>query len=177
MAFRPLLLCLAAALANAAPLAAEGPRPAPTETTTRCTGTAVWDPASRRCVDPRGASLDAETLYLAARELAYAGRLAAAQAVLALFPDQTDDRVLTYWGFTHRKLGDAERAMAFYRAALARNPDNLVARSYMGQGFVEAGDIDAARAELTEIRRRGGRESWPELALERSLGAGRGYAY
>jgi tetratricopeptide (TPR) repeat protein len=151
--------------------------PKPTETTTVCTGGTIWDSTSQSCVEPRESRLDDDTLYGAVRELAFAGRLAEAQHVLAVMADQADDKVLTYWGFTHRKLGDTALGMSFYRQALARNPDNILARSYMGQAHAEAGDIDAARAQLTEIRRRGGRESWAELALEMSIATGRGYAY
>ena len=69
-----------------------------------------------------------------------------AQAVLAAHPDQTDSRVLTYWGFTHRKLGNRALSQAYYDQAIAADPDNLLARSYMGQGFVEEGQFGLALA-------------------------------
>ncbi len=47
----------------------------------------------------------------------------------------------------------------------------------MGMALVEQGDRDAARVQLTEIRARGGRETWPELALEMALGNGPRPAY
>ena len=55
--------------------------------------------------------LDDETLYGAVREFAYAGQYGHAQMALAAMSDQTDDRVLTYWGFTHRKMGDVAKGM------------------------------------------------------------------
>ena len=91
--------------------------------------------------------------------------------------DQADDRVLTYRGFIARKSGDFAAAEAFYAAALAQNPDNLLARSYRGQGLAEIGDLVAARAELTEIRKRDGRGTWPELALRLAIENGRGFSY
>ena len=72
-----------------------------------------------------------DDLYGAVRELAYAGRYLDAQGVLAAMSDQNDDRVLTYKGFTNRKLGNVEVAMVFYQKALDKNPDNIQARSYI----------------------------------------------
>jgi tetratricopeptide (TPR) repeat protein len=83
-----------------------------------------------------------------------------------------DDRVLTYKGFVHRNLGDKALAEEYYRAALERNPDNLLARSYMGQGYVTEGRVDEAYAQLLEIRERGGEGSWPEVALRDAIMTG-----
>lgn len=151
--------------------------PNPTRTTTECTDGKIWDEDSKACVTPKDARLDDDTRYLAARELAYAGQYEAALSVLAAMSDQDDDRVLTYMGFAHRKSGDLPTGMAYYRAALAQNPDNLLARSYMGQAFVETGDIHLARAELREIRARGGRMTWAFVSLDQAIRSGRGFSY
>ena len=151
--------------------------PTTTETTEKCEGAQVWDPETERCVNPQDASLDADTLYAAVRELAYAGRLADAQAVLRAMPDQRDDRVLTYWGFTHRKMGNRVLARSYYERAIAANPDNLLARSYMGQGFVADGDTDAAIAQWREIKARGGEGSWAEASLRETIRTGLTYNY
>ncbi len=153
------------------------PAPKPSATTKSCKGVKVWDPAKRRCVKPKGASLDSDTLYNAVRELAYAGRLKDAQGVLRAMPDQQEDRVLTYWGFTHRKLGNLELAQVFYDQAIEQNPDNLLARSYMAQGYVEDGRIDAAIAQWREIKSRGGTGSWPEVSLRNAIRTGTTYNY
>ena len=151
--------------------------PTPTETTRTCTGGQIWSDAAQACVNAQESRLDDDTLYQAARELAYAGQYDNALLVLAAMSDAGDDRVLTYKGFAHRKRGDVDLGNAYYRQAIARNPDNLTARSYMGQGFVEAGNLDAARAQLTEIRARGGRGGWAELSLRLAIENGRGYSY
>lgn len=151
--------------------------PTPTETTKTCKGVQIWDAKKKACVNPKGSSLGADTLYLAVRELAYAGRFSDAQAVLAAMPDQNDDRVLTYWGFTYRKMGQRALGRSYYEKAIARNPDNILARSYMGQGLVDDGDIAAARAQLHEIRARGGRGTWPEVSLSDAIRTGRTYDY
>ena len=80
-------------------------------------------------------------------------------------------------GFTERKLGRRDSAMGYYKAALSANPDNLLARSYMGQSFVETGDMELAAAQLTEIRTRGGRNTWPEVSLRLAMQSGQGFAY
>ena len=98
-------------------------------------------------------------------------------AVPTPIADQSDDRVLTYWGFTHRKLGHTELANAFYLKALAKNPDNLLARSYMGQGFVAEGRVDDAIAQWREIRARGGEGTWAEASLRESIRSGITYSY
>lgn len=146
--------------------------PKPTETTKTCKGKKVWDPEKKRCVLPKESSLNMDELLGAARELAYAGRNSDAQAVLAALQDQGDDRVLTYWGYTHRKLGNRVLAAKYYDQAIAQNPDNLLARSYMGQGFVEEGQFGLALAQWKEIRARGGENGWPEAALRQALETG-----
>ena len=100
-----------------------------------------------------------------------------AQDVLAAMSDQADDRVLTYLGFTHRKMGNVDLGMRFYNKALAKNPDNLLARSYLGQGLIEAGDTDAAVEQLREIIARGGKGSWSETSLRTALNTGVTYSY
>lgn len=138
----------------------------------------VWDASIKKCVRPDKTShLDPDTLFGAVRELAYAGRLEEAQQVLAQMPDQTDDRVLSYWGFTHRKLGRVDTAMMFYADALSRNPDNMLARSYLGQGLVESGDLAGATAQLAEIEARGGGYSWAGTSLRQAIYVGRTFNY
>lgn len=138
----------------------------------------VWDASIRKCVRPDKTSyLDEDTLYKAVRELAYNGRYDDAISVLDQMPDQKSDRVLTYRGFTARKLGDLELANVYYQQAIDANPDNIAARSYMGQGLVEAGDKVAAQIQLDEIRARGGEGSWSEKSLAEAIKSGTGYSY
>ena len=175
---RPAILALALALPSFVHAASEAPNPPkPSPTTKTCKGVKVWDEKKRRCVRPRKSSLDQDGLYDAVRELAYAGRIQDAQGVLAAMRDQDDDRVLTYWGFTHRKLGNAELANSYYSRAIARNPDNLLARSYMGQGFVKEGKTSLAIEQWEEIIARGGRDSWPETSLRLALESGLTFDY
>lgn len=117
-----------------------------------------------------------QELLEAVRELSYNGRYNGARDILPLL-DQSNDIVQTYWGFTARKLGDMDAAMAYYETALALNPNNLLARSYMGQAHVELGNLDAATVQLAEIKARGGTQTWPAISLSNAIRTGRGYSY
>jgi len=148
--------------------------PAMTETTQTCVGGNIWDLHDETCVPAEiltGAGED-DILYAAAREFAYTGHYAYAAKALAAMSDQSEGRVLTYWGFLNRKTGDLKESERFYLAAIDADPDNLLARSYYGIGAAANGDLDTANAQLVEIRNRGGQGSWPYLALKRAIGNG-----
>lgn len=151
--------------------------PKPTNTTKKCLFGRVWDSDAGKCVKPAKTNLSDDELYQAARELAYDGQYENAQNVLRVMSDQNDDRVLTYWGFTHRKMGHLELADMFYQKAIDTNPDNILARSYMGQGMVESGDMNGAIAQWREIKARGGDGSWPEVSLRDAIRTGRTHNY
>lgn len=151
--------------------------PKPTETTKKCKAGKIWNQKKRRCVVIKDSRLNDDTLYQAARELAYAGRYDDTIATLSEMSDQQESRVLTYYGFTHRKAGRTTIGTEFYLAAITADPDNILARSYMGQGLVEQGDLIGARAQLAEIRQRGGGSSWPETALASAIRDGKTYSY
>jgi hypothetical protein len=79
-----------------------------TETATQTEAEAVSETATQTevdpaktgaCVDPQSGALDDDTLYKAARELAYAEQYPETLKVLAQMSDPQDDRVLTYLGF------------------------------------------------------------------------------
>lgn len=151
--------------------------PQPTETTKECKTGRIWDEQKKRCVKIKNSSLDADGLYQTLRELAYAGRITDAQEVLAMMPDQDDGRVLTYWGFTHRKLGNQDLAEAYYTRAIAQDPGNHLARSYMGQGFVSQGKYGLALAQWKAIRTHGGTGTWAEVSLRDALQDGQTKSY
>lgn len=155
----------------------DGVAPKPTKTSKDCRGIRVWDEAKQRCVKPKKSSLDADDLYQAARELAYAGRYQDSEGVLDAMPDQAADRVLTYRGFNARKQGNIELANVFYQKAIDKNPNNILARSYMGQGFVASGDLYAALAQHKEIVARGGKGTWAERSLYDAIHSGKTYNY
>ncbi|UWR06053.1 MULTISPECIES: tetratricopeptide repeat protein [Ruegeria] len=150
--------------------------PKPTNTTKKCLFGRVYDEAAGRCVKPNKTNFSEEQLYQAVRELAYDGQFENAQNVLRVM-DQDDDRVLTYWGFTYRKMGEAELAETYYQRAIESNPDNILARSYMGQGYVTEGKTELAIAQWREIKSRGGEGTWAEASLREAIRTGLTYSY
>ncbi|MEL6521938.1 MAG: tetratricopeptide repeat protein [Pseudomonadota bacterium] len=172
-----LILALIAPVAAMAAGSDDDSPPKSTKTTTVCKTGFVYDDKIKKCVAPKESSLNDDQLYQAARELAYAGRFEDALLTLAAMSDQTESRVLTYYGFAHRKAGRIATGMSYYRSALRADPDNLLARSYMGQGLLASGNVKAARAQLQEIRARGGRETWAEVSLRQAIRTGKGFSY
>ena len=173
------ILALILAAAPTVALAAGGGSstpPKPTATTTQCVEGQVYDEELKACVLIEESSMNMDESYNAVRELAYAGRYGDAQLILSTM-DQSDDRVMTYWGFTHRKMGNTDQAMAAYYNALAANPDNLLVRSYMGQAYIELGAMELAQAQLVEIAQRGGRDGWPAKALALAIQHGKTSSY
>jgi tetratricopeptide (TPR) repeat protein len=151
--------------------------PPPPTPTPQCPAGQIHDQKTSKCVPAKSSSLSDNDRYQAVRELAYAQQYAAAAQVLDAMSDPSDDRVLTYRGFILRKTGRLEQAGEYYRAALNKNPNNLLVRSYMGQGFVQAGDLAAARRQHEEILARGGKGTWAEESLRTALSSGRTYRY
>lgn len=173
-------LVAAALLSPAIALAAgsdSGTTPTPTQTSTDCKAGQVYDTQTKTCLDAKSELIDDDTRYDAVRELAYGGQYDRALHVLSAMSDQSESRVLTYHGFIHRKMGDMETGMRFYAAALDANADNILARSYMGQAFMELGQQGAASLQLAEIRARGGKGTWAERALAQAIATGKTLSY
>jgi Flp pilus assembly protein TadD len=144
--------------------------PVRTQTTEHCKNGQIWDKKKGKCVDPQSGSLSDDDLYEAARELAYDGQYENALKVLNFAANQNDPRILNYKGFANRKAGRVAEGMVYYKAALRIDPDYILARSYMGQALIADGDIVGAKAQLEEIEKRGGEDTWAYASLERALG-------
>ena len=171
--YRALLLAVAVGLPGQA--LAVGPDdspPTPTETTMTCDEGFIWDGVIGRCVVIRESRLGDEALYEAARELAYAARYGDAIAALNQMSNQGDSHVLTMLGFTHRQAGRVALGLAYYDRAIDVDPDNLLARSYLGQAHVLAGRYNLARQELDQIRNRNGAGTWAETTLVQAIATG-----
>jgi Flp pilus assembly protein TadD len=95
---------------------------------------------------------DLGTTYTAAVALAEAGQYQEAVIMFESLGKESDPRVLNYLGFTHRKLGKVDEAVAYYEKALALEPYFAAARSYLGEAYVLAGDLDKAKAQLAKIK-------------------------
>lgn len=143
--------------------------PTSTETSTKCKKGEIWDKKTKSCAKVKASLYSDDILYEAARELAYAGQLDRAMGLLDLASNQGDPRILNYKGFVNRKLGNMDKAMSYYRAAITTNPDYSLARSYMGQGLISLGKHTEALEQLREIKARGDRDSWAYTSLKLAM--------
>jgi len=141
----------------------------------KCENGQIWDKKSKTCVTSDSNLIDDESRFEAARSFAYAGQYRHALTALASMGGPDEARVLNLQGYANRKLGNRDLAMSFYLAALEIDPNYLLARSYMGQALANEGKFDAARAQLAEISKRGGRESWAYVSLKQHLQTGNSY--
>lgn len=110
----------------------------------------------KKCVKATSGLLPDADLYEQGRLLAKAGEYEWAIDVLSLVQNQNDPKVLNYIGYSNRKAGRLETGISYYRKALAIDPNYVLAREYLGEGYVIAGRIDLAKLELTEIGSRCG---------------------
>ena len=143
--------------------------PKPTETTLKCPEGYVYNPETKLCVVPKETNFSDDQIFDNARELAYDGQYATALDLLDMAKNPNDPRILNYKGFANRKAGNVDEGMSYYQAALAINPDYILARSYMGQALIAEGRMDEARVQLDEIESRGGRDTWAYAALDKAL--------
>jgi len=59
--------------------------------------------------------------------------------------------VLNMLGYAHRKLGRMEAAFDHYREALAIEPRHLGANEYLGELYLETGELQKAEERLAEL--------------------------
>ena len=131
-----------------------------------CKSGEVWDKKNKKCVKAGAGVLPDEELYDQGRALAKEGQYEWALAVLASIKNQDDPKVLNYIGYSHRKAGRIDEGIAHYQKALAIDPDFVLAREYLGEGYVASGKLDLAKFELAEIEKRCGTtcEEYVDLA-------------
>ena len=61
--------------------------------------------------------------------------------------------VLNYLGYAHRRLGRFDESLAYYQQALALDPMHRGANEYLGELYVELGEIDRAEERLAVLDR------------------------
>ncbi|MCP4330745.1 MAG: tetratricopeptide repeat protein [Alphaproteobacteria bacterium] len=62
--------------------------------------------------------------------------------------DPTSADALNYLGYSHRKLGQYEIAKTYYLRALEVDPEHKGANEYLGELYLEQGDLAAAEERL-----------------------------
>ncbi len=70
-----------------------------------------------------------------------------------LAEDNQQADVYNLLGFTLRKTGDFKTSLTYYTKALELQPDHKAAREYLGELFVETGNMDKAKEQLAELTR------------------------
>ncbi|MEX2318577.1 MAG: tetratricopeptide repeat protein [Bauldia sp.] len=133
-----------------------------------CEQGTIYDKETKTCVARSSELIDERDLYLTGRELALAGRYDDALDLLNAVADK-DAMTLTMIGYATRKLGRTEEGIAIYHQALAIDPDNLNTHEYLGEGYLAAGRIDLAEAELDVLGRLCGTDCEQYRDLQKAL--------
>jgi tetratricopeptide (TPR) repeat protein len=117
---------------------------------------ALATPGTSSSLAPPGllfAAQSGDSAYLEAiarvNEKRYQDALASLREAQAAFGPHPD--ILTYTGFTHRKLGDFTTAESYYRQALAIAPEHRGALEYYGELKIERGDVAGAKLMLARL--------------------------
>jgi tetratricopeptide (TPR) repeat protein len=139
----------------------------------KCPSGKAWSEQKKKCETLKSGALSDEDLARAGRQLARDGHYQEAIRVLETVKNDDDPVVLTYLGYSHRKLGEIDLGISLYKKALDIDPENVDTREYLGEGYVSKGELDLAWLELSEIEKRCGTTCEEYQALEKVLRSGR----
>ena len=134
----------------------------------KCKKGYVWSKKYKKCVKKTSELLTDDDLYWQARTHVEDGKYNVALDLLWRVKDQNQARVLNYIGYSTRKLGDVDEGITYYKKALSLDPNYNVAREYLGEGYLQKGDLGSAKQQLAEIATRCGTscDEYKELAEE-----------
>jgi tetratricopeptide (TPR) repeat protein len=76
---------------------------------------------------------------------------AALDELRGLTEDTQQADVYNLLGFTLRKTGDFKTSLTYYTKALELQPDHKAAREYLGELYIDMGNMDKAKGELAEL--------------------------
>jgi tetratricopeptide (TPR) repeat protein len=137
-----------------------------------CEAGQVYDQKAGMCVaQSGGGAIDDESLYATGRHLALAGRYDEAISVLSLVANKNDPRVLDYLGYAHGKAGHLRVGLGYYEEALQVDPNDALAREYLGETELQMGEVVAAKVQLDEIEKRCGRDCEEYRSLAAAIAA------
>jgi tetratricopeptide (TPR) repeat protein len=128
----------------------------------------VWSENQKECVEKTSELLTDDDLFLQARAYIEARKYIIALDLLLRVKNRNQAPVLNYLGYSTRKLGDVDGGIAYYQKALALDPNYNEAREYLGEGYLQKGDIGSAKEQLAEIAKRCGTscEAYKDLSEE-----------
>jgi tetratricopeptide (TPR) repeat protein len=100
----------------------------------------------------------------------YAGAL---DELRGLAEDNQQADISNLMGFTLRKTGDYKTSLTYYTKALELQPDHRAAREYLGELYVETGNMEKAKEQLAALARLcpGGCEELSDLQKAIATGA------
>ena len=113
----------------------------------------IYDQRVKMCVQAGSGVVDDKSLADYAYALARENRFEEALATLDLLADSNTAEALNYRGYATRKLGRVDEGIAYYKQAVALDPDYTLVREYLGEAYVLQGRLDLAKAELAEIEK------------------------
>lgn len=102
---------------------------------------------SKRPAPPQPTTYDLGVKAVKAKD--YAGALTLLQKVVQDEPRNAD--AWNWIGFSHRKLEQFDQSLAAYRKALAINPDHRGANEYLGELYLQTGDLAKAKEQLKKL--------------------------
>ena len=123
---------------------------------TSCGTGQVWSSGIEACVDGNSAALTDDDIYLAGRDLGQQAHYAEALKLFFRVKNREQARVLNSIGYSTRKLGDVDKGIDYYHRALAIDPNYTKARQYLGEAYLQKGDVAKAKEQLMEIADRCG---------------------
>lgn len=115
-----------------------------------------WHCRTKTCVKKSTLNLNDDELYMEAVSLIEGGQYIAALETLYSIGKRENPEVLTYIGYSTRKLGNVDGGIVYYKKALALDPNHNRAREYLGEGYLQKGDLKSAKQQLSEINKRCG---------------------
>ena len=80
----------------------------------------------------------------------YQGAIPILAAIVKADPNNTD--ALNLMGYSMRKTGQTAMALQYYNKALALSPKHIGANEYLGELYVELGQMDKARERLEVLQ-------------------------
>lgn len=171
MKFTPLALAATFVIATtvtAAHAAGSGSSSTPT-----CKSGWVYSASKKKCVKQTSEIVPDKSLKAQGWALARAGQYENAVDLFLLVADKRDPEVLNGLGYTHRKMGKVEQGIFYYQEALDINPNYILAREYLGEGYVKLGKLELAREQLAEIGTRCGTACEEYLLLAQAIDTGK----